>query len=450
MTELSAPNSSITGGSDFLSDKLKEQQKTKTDQEQFIRELFVFLQKKNDQILNGQFDQLQAPLKAIAENNGYPDLSTALNLAKNARGQTALVKALQDQEFGYANALTRSGAQFDALALDELDLALDSERGQKALADGTIALPDGFKSSDPQKLHIVKEYGLVLGIEMTSKDGTSSQRAHIGPTYKLMTNAVSDYSKSCSNQPEKGDFKQIASAFSFANDVAKYKNCTPTGVPVAGAALSQRIQAGEMTTVPISCKGHSMGLSFAPVAGDPNKTYLIFTNRGEGAEKSGKYGTQIYEVDKRDITPQFLNSMMSGHQKGLPHDQVMQQIHQVTKGKEPVCEVTQAKQRYDNCSVVNSRSNIHGMLLCQEANRKGGFDKVNKEEVKERYKDFTEDMKSKKVQELGKALAKDPDNPDLKALAKGYIDDKPDSKHRHHLDSVMSQTREHSVQMRSP
>ncbi|WP_115703503.1 Dot/Icm T4SS effector AnkD/LegA15 [Legionella sainthelensi] len=446
MPELSAPNSTITSHTDIVNDKLKEQN-AKVDQERFMVELFALLQRKNDLLLQQQSEQLHASLQSIAQDCGYQDLPTALNLAKNARGQTALVKALQDQQFGLANTLLNSGARYDEQATAEFDIAIDSERGREALANHTISAPSSYTPSDPKKLHVVKEYGLVLGIEMTSKDGTPSQRAHIGPAYSLMTESVNDYSKSCANQPVKDDFKQIANAFNFTNNVSKFQGSNPTGTPEAGKELSKRIQAGEVTTVPVSCKGHAMGLSFAPVANDPNKTYLVFTNRGEGAEKSGKFGTQIYEVDKRDITPEFINKMMSGHFKGHSHDDIMANIQRVTKGKEPVSHIQQSPQKYDNCSIANARSNIQGILLCQEANRKGGFDKVNKDEVKERYKDFSDDMKSKKVQELAKAITKNPENSDLKALAQGYLD-KPGSKFKHHLESAMSE--EPSMRKKSP
>lgn len=445
MPELSAPNSTITSHADIINDKIKEQN-AKADQERFMSELFAFLQRKNDLILQQQFEQSQASLKTMAQDCGYQDLPTALNLAKNARGQTALVKALQDQEFGIANTLLNSGARYDEQAIAEYDIAIDSERGREALANNTIRSPSSYTPSDPQKLHAVKEYGLVLGIEMTSKDGTPSQRAHIGPAYSLMTESVNDYSKSCTNQAAKDDFKQIANAFNFTNNVSKFQSSHPTGTPEAGKELSKRIQAGEITTVPISCKGHAMGLSFAPVANDPNKGYLVFTNRGEGAEKSGKFGTQIYEVDKRDITPEFINKVMNGHFKGHSHDEIMRNIQQVTKGKESVCHIQQSPQKYDNCSIVNAKSNIEGILLCQEANRRGGFDKVNKAEIKERYKDFSDDMKSKKVQDLAKAITKDPENSDLKALAQGYLD-KPGSKFKHHLENAISE--QPSIRMKS-
>ena len=414
MPELSAPKSSNLNQSDVANDKLKNLQKAKADEERFIQELFLFLQKKHDLILEQQFFLLQNSLTAIAKDCGYQDLSSALNLSKNARGQTPLVQALQNQDFAFANALLRSGATFDDQAKAEYDIAIDSERGKQALQQHIITPPASYTPSDPDKLHIVKEYGLVLGIEMYSIDGTPSQRGHIGPTYKLMTNAVTEYSNACSKQPEKDDFRQISDAFTFSNKTANFQSSNPRGIPKAGEEICKRIQEGDVTSVPISCKGHAMGLSFAPVKGDPSKTYLIFTNRGEGAEP-GQYGTRIYEVDKKNITPEFISTMMSGHFKGQTHEQIMDKIQSVTQGKEPVCSIEQKPQKYDNCSIANTRANIHGILLCQEANRKGGFEHVDKEEVRQRYKDFTSDMGRKKVQQLSKAIEKNPEDQDLRS-----------------------------------
>ncbi|CAM2981127.1 Dot/Icm T4SS effector AnkD/LegA15 [Legionella anisa] len=421
MPELSAPSSTITSQAEDAENKLKAaSQKAKMDEEQFIQQLFLFLQKMFDPKLKQEIDPKELP--DLLEKGGYQDLPTALNSAKNARGQTPLVQALQDQDFSMARILLDSGAEYDSLAREEYDIAIRSERGRES--GDLITPPKDYIQSQPEKLHTVKEFGLILGLEITSVDGTPSQRGHVGPTYQLMTDAVKNYGQGRTEDPAKGDFKQISEAFAFANKEAKYQYSTPEGSPEAGKALSQRIQAGEVTSVPINCTGHAMGLSFVPVKGNPDKTYLVFTNRGEGA-KPGEEGTRIYEVDKKDITPDFINNVMSGHDKGHSHAEVMKQIHQVTKEKAPVSVIDQKPQKYDNCTVANTRANIHGVLLCQEANRKGGFENVDpktKKEVEDRYKDFTKDMKSQKVQQLEKALEKNPEDPDLKALAKAYKD----------------------------
>lgn len=285
----------------------------------------------------------------------------------------------------------------------------------------------------------MKEYGLVLGIVMESTDKTSSQRAHVGPAYHMMSDAIREYSQDCKKEPAKKDFGQIADAFAFANKEAKFEYSTPEGSPKAGKALSDRVQEGKVTSVPINCKGHAMGLSFVPVEGNPDKTYLVFTNRGEGAK--GKYGTQIYEVNTKDVTPDFINNVMSGHDKGLSHGQVMAEIQKVTQGKEPISTIEQKPQKYDNCTVANTRANIHGVLLCQEANRRGGFDQVTqdvKDEVKGRYKEFTGDMRDKKIQKLEKEIQANPSDPDLKALAKGFLE-KPNHKHSDILQSAVAE-----------
>lgn len=445
MNDLSAPKSTVTAETAVTA--LKDSQKAKMDEERFIQELWLLLQKMHGSILNQEIHPQKKQLTDLLEDGGYQDLPTALNSAKNARGQTPLVQALQNQDFSMARVLLDFGAEYDSLAREEYDIAIRSERGRES--GHLITPPKDYIQSEPEKLHTVKEFGLILGLEITSVDGTPSQRAHIGPTYQLMTDTVKDYSQGLSNEPEKDDFKQIADAFAFANKEANYQYSTPEGSPEAGNALSKRIQAGDVTSVPINCTGHAMGLSFVPVEGNSDKVYLVFTNRGEGASP-GKHGTQIYEVDTKDITPDFINNVMSGHDKGHSHARVMEQIHQVTKGEKPVYILEQKPQKYDNCTVANTRANVHGVLLCQEANRKGGFENVDqetKDKVKQRYKEFTDDMRSKKVQQLDKALEKTPEDPDLKALKKAYMD-KPKSK------SVVAEKSEESEEsinnMRSP
>jgi hypothetical protein len=440
MSDMSAPKSTITKESDLAQDRLKEQEKAKANAANFIMELFLFLLQNIALILKKQFDQLHTGLTEIAQRNGFSDLPSALNLAKNEKGQSPLVQALQNQDFAAARALHAFGAEYDDDARAEYDIAIHSQNGRQALEQNVITPPSSYSSSAPDKLHPVKAYGLVLGLEMTSVDGTPSQRAHVGPTYQLMTNSISDYSKSCKSEPAKGDFGQIADAFKFASKASGFQHSTPTGTPAAGAELCERIQAGKVTSVPISCKGHAMGLAFAPVEGDPNKTYLIFTNRGTGAGKDGHYGTRIYEVDKRDVTPEFLNSVMSGHDKGQSHDEIMKQMKQVTKGLPPVEKIDQAKQKYDNCTIANTKANTHGILLCLEANRKGGFAHVDKEQVKERYKEFTADMSRKTVQKLADEFSKDPQDKDLKTLMTKYIE--KDGAHKDILEPLLDQHRE--------
>lgn len=453
MPELSAPQSTIKSQSEAAEDKLKGLQKAKMDEERFIQELFAFFQKmQSSSLLNNQF-ATESQLDELAKDCGYQDLAAALNTAKNPKGQTALVQALQGQEFSLANALLNYGAQYDSKAMAEYDLAIHSERGRQAFQQQTITPPsaDKYTPSESDKLHVVKEFGLVLGIEVTAVDGTESQRGHIGPTYNMMTEAVTSYGKETNKEPEKRDFKEISDAFAFAKKEANFQFSTPEGSPEAGKALSNRIKEGKITTVPTSCEGHVMGLSFVPVEGKSDKAYLVFTNRGEGAKKSD-HGTQIYEVDKKDITPDFLNKMLNGHDKDISHAEVMAQIHQVTKGKDPVATISQNSQKYDNCTIANTRANIHGVLLCQEANRKGGFENVDqntKDAVKDRYKGFTDDMRGKKIQQLEKAIKNDPGNPDLINLAKEYVDSKPNSKFSNTLKSVIPDTSEKSISMSS-
>ncbi len=44
--------------------------------------------------------------------------------------------------------------------------------------------------------------------------------------------------------------------------------------PEAGNDLARRIQGGELTTIPVSCKGHAMGLSYVPDGPGSKSGYL--------------------------------------------------------------------------------------------------------------------------------------------------------------------------------
>lgn len=346
------------------------------------------------------------------------NISQALNTAKNSQGQSLLNYALQNQNFGAANSLMNHGAQAGPEERACFELAMDSDAGRKL----------GYDTSKLQasELPDVKKYGLTLGIVMTSADGkTHSQFAHIQPTYQLMTDFAKHHAK---NHPENANFQKIASAYHAANQSAQMQFSTSTNIPKAGEELQQRILNGQVTTIPISCKGHAMGLSVVPDDKNPGSGYLVFTNRGLGKGPNDA-GTQIYKIDDlKRINPQFINTMINGHSNGTPPAQIMSQIHRVTDHKPPVQTLNQKDQKYDNCSIANTRANVHGILMCLKANSKGGFEKLSKQdsdEVRLEYKEFTHAMRKEKVQELAKALKNNPGDPDLKMLAKTYLQQHP-------------------------
>jgi hypothetical protein len=364
-----------------------------------------------------QQDALSEQLFLAAIKSGFSSVEEALNLARNADGQSPLQHAFQKQDFALAQQLMNYGAITGPIERSVFEVALDSKAAKEF----------GFTPEyhKPEALHTVKKYGLVLGIEMTSKDGTFSQFAHVAPTYQLMTDSVSKYARS---EPFNKDFAEIADAFRFSNKAAAFSESTSQRNPEAGKEIAARIQEGKITTIPISFAGHVMGCSVVPDGPNSKGGYITITNRGLG-KNPGDEGTQIYRIDDLSkINSTFVNNMMNGHANGTPSSQVMAQIHKITGGKSPVHTIEQTDQKYDNCTVANNRANIHAILLCQKAISKGGMDQLSQQDldsVKSEYKKFTNHMRAEVVNDLANALKKNPEDPDLKNLAKSYLKSHP-------------------------
>lgn len=426
LSELTAPmemlnkfNESITEQNklDELRKKMSLQtdmlNKAKADSDMFFRLLAELITSK----LQGELFQEQ--LSKISRESGYENVQDALNKAVNANGQSPLQYALQNQDFALAKTFLDNGAKVGPVEKAVFEIALDSKAAKEF----------GFPPLPPskEKLHPVKNFGLVLGINMTSVDGTPSQFGHIAPTYQLMTDSVSHFAKS---HPDNKNFQEISDAFHFSNDASAFKFSTPQRNPEAGNDLSARIQSGKLTTIPVSCSGHAMGMSYVPDGPGSKSGYLVYTNRGLGAN-SNDYGTHIFRIDDSSkITPQFINNMMNGHSKGTAHGDIMSQIKTVAGNKEPIHHIKQKGQKNDNCTIANSRSNIEGILLCKKAIEVGGFDKLtesDKESVKREYKEFTGHMRVEKVNELVKAIKENPHDKDLITLGNEYLKQHPNA-----------------------
>lgn len=366
---------------------------------------------------NLAFDLLKAELAKFAAKEGFDNVQDALNKITNSYGVSPLQNAFKEQKFSAARQLMNLGATFGAHERAEFDIASDS----KSVREG-LGRPAAVGKAE---FHNVKRFGLTLGIEMTAQDGTSSQIAHIEPTYKMMADSVSSYSRS---NPYNDDFKQIADAFNFSNKAGQFSRST-TSNPRAGAEIADRISDGKITTIPVGCKGHFMGMSIVPDGPGSKSGYMVFTNRGLGCNDND-CGTQIYRIDDMSkVDAKFINSMMNGLSNGTSHAEIMRQVHQVTGNKPPIEHIPQNGQKYDNCSIANPRANIHGILLCQKALAKGGFENLtsqDRQDVKANYKEFTSSMREEKVIELAAAIEKNPKDPDLVNIGKEYL-----SQHRH-------------------
>ncbi|KTD21132.1 Dot/Icm T4SS effector AnkD/LegA15 [Legionella londiniensis] len=397
-------------------DKKIAANKAKIENEVLFNRLIQLLEE------NLRSEYLKAELQKLAEQYGL-DTRSALNQVENEYGQSPLVYAFQNQNFSLAKKLMDYGAEAGPIERAAFEISLDSKAAKEAGFSDLIS-----KEAKKEELHTVKKYGLVLGIKMTSQDGTHSQFGHIQPTYQLMTNSVSDFAK---NQPSNQNFKAIADAYQFSNKACAFSSSTSQRVPAAGEELAKRIQEGKITTIPISCKGHAMGMSVVPDGPGSKSGYLVYTNRGVGSKLTG-CGTQIYRIDDlSQVNPDFINKAINGHHNGSSYTAQMELIKEVAGNKEPVHSFKQSPQKCDNCTIANTRSNIHGILLCQQAIAKKGFDKLEQQDfdaVKKDYKQFTSHMRESHVKQLASDLSKNPNDPDLKNLAKEFLKQHPNAK----------------------
>lgn len=382
---------------------------------------------------NLEMERMKAELLHTAQQLGLDSLPQALNRVQNEHGYSPLQQAFQAQNFPLAKKLIDWGADVGPIERATFEIALDSKKAKEEY--GTIPVTE-------KKYPAVKHFGLTLGIEMTAADGTYSQIAHIAPTYKIMTDSLSSYAN---NNPHNKDIGKIAEAFSFSNNAGQFTRSTSMN-PRAGEQITDRIQEGKITTIPIACKGHFMGLSIVPDGPGSKSGYMVFTNRGLGCNEKD-CGTQIYRVDDlKKMNPQMVTAMMNGLSNGTSHEDIMKIVHQVADHKSPISTIPQQPQKYDNCSIANTRANIRGILLCQQAIAKNGFNNLNEQdlsEVKTRYKEYSNAMRVEKVHELIKELGKNPKDPDLINIGKEYLKQHPkvESSVREKLETAMDSAR---------
>lgn len=270
-------------------------------------------------------------------------------------------------------------------------------------------------------LHPVKKFGLVLGIVMTSTDGTSSEEANIEATYQIMTDAVASFYK---QHPGNSNFQKIAEAFDFSNTHCAFRLSKTTRDPDSSEDLCQRIQNGQLTTIPVSCNHHIMGLAYIPDYPGARSGYLVYTNRGAGAHED--HGTKIFQInDARIISAEFIHHMLFGLTNNTAYESIWSEIETVTDHRSPLYQINQSPQKRGNCSIANPKSNIHGILLCQKAIALGGFDKLTREEilnVEREYKTFTHAMRREFIEKLARNLLDHPQDQDTKMLATKYLE----------------------------
>ena len=382
----------------------------------------------NRQLMEALFAQIMAILKSgasseekteqleeLREQANVQSIQNLLNRANHPQGQSLLTQAFLDQDFNLASDLLDRGAEIGPVEKSAYDLALDSQNAR----DSHLPMPS------QEGLHPVKDFGLMLGVDMHAEDGTHSQYGHIGPTYEKLTESISQ----CAEQLGDKDVQEVSEAFNYTQAVTDFRFSTQTKSD-AGQALSDRIQQGKITSIPVSHKGHSTGLTVVPDGKDSKSGYVVFTNRGLG-EDSKNHGTVIYKVDDLSkITPDRINKLMNGHSDGMSYRELKMNLAYMTEGKEPVHRIPQESQKVDNCTIANPRSNIHGVMLCQQAMRKQGFDKLEMKDfhdVNSKYAKFSTQMLQNKTEELAKKIEENPTTNLYKTLAKKFVEQNPDA-----------------------
>lgn len=325
--------------------------------------------------------------------------------------KSILEATLDNQNFKGAYLLLENDAIVGPAEREAFKIAINSEAGRDF----------GFsqQSTTEEKLHTVKKYGLILGLEVTAKDGTYSQKSYLGPALGLVADNIEYYAKTVPNDAQ---FQKIDSAFKAAATIGNYQYSEPLNRN-AGNQLFQRIQQGDnVTSIPIRCKGHTMGLS---IIGDKEgKTgYLAFTNRGFGAMPN-EFGTKLFKIDdlsKLDV--RAIETVMSMH-GDKSYEEIMQALAKLTAQKAPIHFIAQPPQTMDDCTVVNPSSNIQGMLIAMQAlEADKAPSEINSHSIK--FNEFERTIKTRYVNELATELQQNPQDQDIQNLAKAYAQKYP-------------------------
>ena len=325
--------------------------------------------------------------------------------------KSLLEATLDNQNFKGAYLLLDNDAIVGSAEREAFKIAINSEAGRDF----------GFRQqpTTEEKLHTVKKYGLILGLEVTAKDGTFSQKSYLGPALSMVADSVEQYAKTVPNDTQ---FQKIASAFKAAEVIGNYQYSEPLNKN-AGNQLFKRIQQGDnVTSIPIRCKGHTMGLSVISDK-DGKSGYLAFTNRGFGAMPH-EYGTKLFKIDdlsKLDVSA--IETVMSMH-GDKSYGEVMQALGKLTGNAAPVHFIAQPPQTMDDCTVVNPSSNIQGMLIAMKALETGKEPaKVNTQSAQ--FNAFDCAVKTRYATELATQLQQNPQDQDLQNLAKAYAQKYP-------------------------
>lgn len=284
---------------------------------------------------------------------------------------------------------------------------------------------------DPSKLHPVKEFGLILNIYAKSIEGIPSEGTNMTQGHDFITNYITSYIADLDpSVTVKSYFEQIQDAFEFTKETITYMN-----INKAEELFLRRFKEKKITTIPIFCKKHAMGLSLVPDQNDG--AYLVFTNKGLGAKNKDR-GTRIFRIpDLNKVDVHFIHKMMWGGFNETPFNNIIAAILNVVDHQHPIQYLKHSFQKIGNCTIVNPLCNIEGILLCQEGINRGipveEFPSDDLNIVQQYYKQFSHHLRESTIKKLAAMIKHNPLDPTLQILAKSYISQHPKPKHKKYV-----------------
>ncbi|MFO1257932.1 MAG: hypothetical protein U1E78_05935 [Gammaproteobacteria bacterium] len=251
-----------------------------------------------------------------------------------------LLWAIQCQNYTVAQELIKQSAQPNAMHVEALSFSLENH------------IRYGQKQSTEQVLHPVKHFGLALGFD-TTINGIRSQRAQMQQPFHLLSTQLKDYAEHLNaDHAFKNEFTAIANAYAYSEQAIQFSGSRVSN-PQAAQALAKRYQAGEIAVIPCGWKGHAISVSLV-------NGHLVLTNRGESGNRD--FGTQIYKItDPEKINAGFIHTLLSGIQNNATPQDILNAVGKVVDPN-PVMQIAAKAQKYQNCTYVNPKSNVEGIL----------------------------------------------------------------------------------------
>lgn len=386
-------------------------------QSDYINNLSEYLKKGNEKSAINLFRLIE---REREDNDFFARIffNQKVSSGNNLDSRALLKSAIEDQNFILAKSLIESGVELDQDSKDAFTFAMQTNSAVVQRHYESIGGHDRFRASGFGRgefhHHIVKRYGLSLGIAYIASDGTSSERGFTGPSLNEITKRLGLYARS-----DRG-FQEIYRANQASLTACDYYG-SMTRRASAGANISAMIQGacigGGTVCLPCGYSQHMIGVYIVD-------GYLVVSDRQNRPGYTP--GTYIYKItDPSAYTPEVVDKIINGVGRATPKAEVLEALYSGVNRDEPVHAIAQKGQKVSNCTIANTKSVIAGVLLVQELRTRGGIEAGIQDEVKlhshTRYKSFTKDFRRTTVNELIDELRRSPTDRDLVGMAVTYI-----------------------------